>query len=413
MNCRHCHTPLVHTFLDLGIAPPSNAYLNSDDLTRPETYYPLKIKVCDQCWLVQTEDYVAAQDLFRSDYAYFSSTSASWLAHAARYAQDVIRRFELGQHSLVVEIAANDGYLLKNFVAAQIPCLGIEPTAGTAEAAEKLGIPVMRKFFGTALGKRLASEGKQADLIVGNNVYAHVPDINDFTVGLHAALKPHGVITLEFPHLLQLIRYAQFDTVYHEHFSYLSLHTVQRIFVSAGLRIWDVEALPTHGGSLRVYGCHAEDGRISTPAVAAMLAEESLCGLQTLTTYQNFQMRADKVKNDLLSFLIEQKRVGKKVAAYGAAAKGNTLLNYAGVKPDLLPFVCDAAPSKQGKYMPGSHIPIMSPSVLVEHAPDYLLILPWNIASEVMKQNAALLKKGTKFVTGIPNLEVLNQPSSL
>ena len=407
MKCRHCGSQLEHIFLDLGFAPPSNAYLGATDLARPEKYYPLKIKVCDQCWLVQTEDYTQADELFSSDYAYFSSTSTGWLIHAASYAEKMTRQLNLTKDSLVIEVASNDGYLLKNFVATGIPCLGIEPTASTAAAAEKLGIPVMREFFGEQLGKQLATSGKQADLIAGNNVYAHVPDINDFTRGLKAALKPGGTITLEFPHLMRLIEHTQFDTVYHEHFSYLSLYTVDRIFKAAGLRAWDIEELSTHGGSLRVYGCHAEDGREITPVVGAMLAEEAQRGLQTLATYQYFQAKADRVKDDLLAFLIEQKRTGKKVAAYGAAAKGNTLLNYAGVKPDLLSFVCDAAVAKQGKFMPGSHIPILEPAALVEQRPDYLVILPWNIAAEVKQQNARLAELGMKFVTAVPKLEIV------
>lgn len=406
MKCRHCSALLEHTFLDLGFAPPSNAYLTDADLARPEKYYPLKIKVCDQCWLVQTEDYTQADDLFSAEYAYFSSTSTGWLTHAASYAEKMTRQLQLGKDSLVIEVASNDGYLLKNFVAAGIPCLGIEPTASTAAAAEKLGIPVMREFFGEQLGEQLAAAGKQADLIAGNNVYAHVPDINDFTRGLKAALKPGGTITLEFPHLMRLIEHTQFDTVYHEHFSYLSLYTVARIFKAAGLRVWNVEELPTHGGSVRIYGCHTEDARKSSPAISAMLAEEARRGLQTLAPYQNFQANADRAKDDLLAFLIEQKRAGKKVAAYGAAAKGNTLLNYAGVKPDLLPFVCDAAAAKQGKFMPGSHIPIFAPKVLADQRPDYLVILPWNIAAEVKQQNTHLATLGTKFVTAVPKLEI-------
>lgn len=406
MNCRHCGSSVTHTFLDLGFAPPSNAYLTAADLTRPEKYYPLKIKVCNQCWLVQTEDYATADELFGSDYAYFSSTSTGWLAHAARYTEKMIRQFQLGRDSLVIEVASNDGYLLKNFFAVGIPCLGIEPTASTAEAAEQLGIPVIRKFFGEPLGRQLAADGRQADLIVGNNVYAHVPDINDFTRGLKAALKTSGTITLEFPHLMRVVEHTQFDTVYHEHFSYLSLYTVARIFTAAGLRIWDVEELPTHGGSLRIYGCHAEHPRTTAAAVTSLLAEEARRGLQTLATYQDFQARADRLKDDLLLFLLEQKRTGKKMAAYGAAAKGNTLLNYAGVKPDLLPFVCDAASAKQGKFMPGSHIPILPPSALTERRPDYLLILPWNIAAEVRQENASLAERGTKFVTAVPMLEI-------
>lgn len=408
MNCRHCSHPLEHVFLDLGFAPPSNAYLTASELMEPETWFPLKLYVCDNCWLVQTEDYACADELFRNDYAYFSSTSSTWLEHAKFYFEAMRQRLRLDKKSFVIEIAANDGYLLKNFVAASIPCLGIEPTASTAAAAEKLGIPVLREFFGEALGKRLAAEGKQADLIVGNNVYAHVPDINDFTRGLKAALKPRGTITLEFPHLLKLIEHTQFDTVYHEHFSYLSLRTVDCIFRAANLRIWDVEQLATHGGSLRVFGCHVEDNRTSTKAVEGLLAEESARGLQAMATYQNFQARANKIKDDLLSFLIEKKRAGKKIAAYGAAAKGNTLLNYAGIKPDLLPFVCDAAAAKQGKYMPGSHIPILPPSALAASAPDYVLILPWNIAAEVKQQNEALASQGVQFVTAVPRLAFLN-----
>lgn len=406
MKCRHCQAPLAHTFIDLGFAPPSNAYLTAGDLTRPEKYFPLRVRVCERCWLVQTEDYAQADELFSPDYAYFSSTSTSWLDHAARYAEKMIAGLELGRTSFVIEVAANDGYLLKNFVAAGIPCLGIEPTASTAAAAEKLGIPILREFFGEALGRRLAAEGRQADLIIGNNVYAHVPDINDFTRGLQAALKPGGTITLEFPHLLQLIEQAQFDTIYHEHFSYLSLYTVSRIFAAAGLRVFDVEELPTHGGSLRVYGCHADDPRSTAKAVADLLAREGALGLRDLATYQDFQARAERIKDDLLLFLIEQKRAGKKVAAYGAAAKGNTLLNFAGVKPDLLPFVCDAADAKQGKYLPGSHIPILPPSELKQNRPDYLLILPWNIAEEVRAQNAALKAQGTRFVVAVPRLEI-------
>jgi SAM-dependent methyltransferase len=401
MNCRHCGMPLTHTFLDLGFAPPSNAYLTEADLAKPEKYYPLKIQVCDQCWLVQTEDYAEADELFSPDYAYFSSTSSGWLAHAARYAETMIRDLSLDQNSMVIEVASNDGYLLKNFVAAGIPCLGIEPTDSTAEAAEQLGIPVLRQFFGEKLGQQLAAEGKQADLIAGNNVYAHVPDINDFTLGIKAALKPGGTITLEFPHLMRLIEHTQFDTVYHEHFSYLSLFTVSRIFAKAGLRVWKVEELPTHGGSLRVFGCHATDSRSTEDSVAALLQEEQKRGLQQLDTYLSFQPRADKAKNDLLAFLIEQKRNGKKVAAYGAAAKGNTLLNYAGVKPDLLSFVCDAASAKQNKFMPGSHISILAPDALANEKPDFVLILPWNI-----EQNEFIRQWGGKFVTAVPKLEL-------
>lgn len=407
MKCRHCATQLENTFLDLGFAPPSNAYLTKDALTRPEKYYPLKIKVCSHCWLVQTEDYAQAEELFSANYAYFSSTSTGWLEHAEHYVQAMITKLGLTQVSHVIEVASNDGYLLKNFVAAGVPCLGIEPTASTATAAEQLGIPVLREFFSEVLGKQLASKGKQADLIVGNNVYAHVPDINDFTRGLKAALKPGGTITLEFPHLMQLLEHTQFDTVYHEHFSYLSLYTVSRIFEVAGLRLYNVEQLSTHGGSLRVYGCHADDLRQTDPSVSALRAEEAQRSLQSMDVYIGFQIKANQVKDDLLAFLLEQKRAGKRVAAYGAAAKGNTLLNYAGVKSDLLPFVCDAAPAKQGKFMPGSHIPILPPSALAELNPDFVLILPWNIADEVSSQLLGLSTKGTKFVTAVPSLRIV------
>lgn len=393
--------------MDLGFAPPSNAYLTEADLNKPEIYYPLKIKVCDSCWLVQTEDYADADDLFTAEYAYFSSTSASWLDHAKRYSAQIIEKLNLNNNSFVIEIASNDGYLLKNFVQAGIPCLGIEPTDSTAAAAEALGIPVLRKFFGEALAKSLAEEGKQAELIIGNNVYAHVPDINDFTKGLKAALKPGGTITLEFPHLMPLIEQAQFDTVYHEHFSYLSLHTVSRIFAAAGLRVWNVEELPTHGGSLRVFGCYEDDTREIQQSVSALLRREKLQGLQQINTYLEFQPRADKIKNDLLAFLIEQKRNGKTIVAYGAAAKGNTLLNYAGVKRDLIPFVCDAAPSKQGRFMPGSHIPILPPERLLQAKPDYVLILPWNIATEIKEQNDTSKGSLKKFFVAVPELKFL------
>lgn len=407
MNCRHCGKPLEHLFLDLGHAPPSNAYLKPEDLARPEKTYPLKVFVCDSCWLVQTEDYAQADELFDAEYAYFSSTSSSWLAHAVHYAGMIRERLSLGPDSLVVEIASNDGYLLKNFVECGIPCLGIEPTLGTAEAARALGIPVLTEFFGEALGQALAQEGRRADLIVGNNVFAHVPDIHDFTRGIRALLKAGGTVTLEFPHLMRLIESVQFDTVYHEHFSYLSLHAVKSLFEAAGLRICDVEALPTHGGSLRVYGCHQDDARAASPAVSKVLQAELDAGLLQLSTYSRFQWQAEAIKDELLLFLIEQKRAGKRVAAYGAAAKGNTLLNFAGVRADLLPFVCDAAPSKQGKYLPGSHLPILAPVALESRRPDFLLILPWNIADEVRMRCAHLAAEGTRFVTLIPELRIL------
>lgn len=405
MKCRHCGAPLNQAFLDLGFAPPSNAYLSQAELARPETAYPLRIKVCEHCWLAQTEDYTQAEELFSGDYAYFSSASRSWLHHAAVYVEQITERLGLTGNSFVIEVAANDGYLLKNFVAAGVPCLGVEPTASTATAAEQLGIPVLRKFFGDELGRSLSAEGKQADLIIGNNVFAHVPDINDFTLGLKQALKPGGTITLEFPHLMRLLAQTQFDTVYHEHFSYLSLYTATKIFAQAGLQVWDVEELPTHGGSLRIYGCHSGHRQVSG-RVISLLKQEQAQGLRDLATYRRFQERADRVKNQLLAFLIEKKTAGKVVAGYGAAAKGNTLLNYAGVKPDLLPFVCDAAPSKQDKFLPGSHIPILSPTAIQEKQPDFVLILPWNLGTEIMAQLSSVKDWGGRFVTAIPNLKI-------
>jgi SAM-dependent methyltransferase len=406
MNCRHCNTPLEHVFLDLGFAPPSNAYLNAADLQAPEQYFPLKLFVCDQCWLVQTEDYSRSDELFTKDYAYFSSVSTTWLAHARSYVEMITTRLGLGADSFVIEVASNDGYLLKNFVASGVPCLGVEPTDSTAAVAEAAGIPVAREFFGRDFAGKLVKSGKQADLIIGNNVYAHVPDINDFTAGMKTALKPGGTITLEFPHLMSLIRLNQFDTVYHEHYSYLSLQSVKAIFARAGLRVCDVEQITTHGGSLRVYGCHADDARVDGAAVARILAEEITSGLQDLATYQRFQREADKVKNKLLAFLVEANLAGKTVAAYGAAAKGNTLMNYAGVKPDLVSFVCDAAASKQDKFMPGSHIPILAPKELRERRPDYVLILPWNIADEVVKANEFVREWGGQFVVAVPALRI-------
>ena len=404
MNCRHCNNLLEHIFLDLGFAPPSNAYLDNDDLNKSERFYPLKLFVCERCWLVQTEDYDQVAELFGDDYAYFSSISKSWLEHAARYSAMIIERLQLSRSSHVIEVAANDGYLLKNFIEKGIPCLGIEPTESTALVAEKIGIPIRKDFFGKSLAEVLRAEEKQADLIIGNNVYAHVPDINDFTVGLKTLLKQGGTITLEFPHLISLLQQTQFDTVYHEHFSYLSLHSVSQIFDHAGLRVFDVEELPTHGGSLRIYGCHAEDERLTTEAVSIVLSKELRERVLSLETYKVFQSQANKVKDNLLLYLLEQKRLDRQVAAYGAAAKGNTLLNYAGIKPDLLPYVCDAAPSKQGKYLPGSHIPIFHPDVLKDLKPDVVLILPWNIRTEVINQLGYVREWGAKFVVAVPKI---------
>ncbi len=404
MNCRHCQNTLESPFLDLGFSPPSNAYLLPNDLIESELYYPLKLKVCTHCWLVQTEDYTQADKLFSNDYAYFSSVSKRWLDHAQNYAESITKLLDLNAQSFVIEVASNDGYLLKNFVAENIPCLGIEPTNSTADAAEKLGVPVLREFFSEELANQLVMKGRQADLVCGNNVYAHVPDINDFTKGLKAILKSGGTITLEFPHLMCLLENRQFDTVYHEHFSYLSLYTVSRIFSQVGLRVWDVDELSTHGGSLRVYGCHVDDERGETIEVSELIAKEGRQGMRSLSAYINFQTHTNQIKDDFLLFLIKQKRNGKKLAAYGAAAKGNTLLNYAGVKPDLIPYVCDAGLSKQGKCLPGSHIPILPPDILRDQQPDIVIILPWNIADEVIEQHNYIKEWGGKFVTVIPEL---------
>lgn len=405
-TCRHCVAPLTQRFLDLGFAPPSNAYLTPEALNQPEVTYPLRLMVCGECFLVQTEDFAAREVFFEADYAYFSSTSKSWLDHAARYADMVARRFALGPDSLVIEVASNDGYLLRNFRAAGVPCLGVEPTAATAAAAEAQGIEVVRDFFGQSLAEALVAKGRRADLVAGNNVYAHVPDINDFTRGLAAILKPQGVVTLEFPHLMRLVEHCQFDTVYHEHFSYLSLGTVARIFAAAGLRVFDVEELQTHGGSLRVYGCLDAAAYARAPSVDALLAEEQARGMTDPAYYAAFQPRADALKDAFLRFLLDARRDGCSVAAYGAAAKGNTLMNYAGIRPDLVPFVYDAAPSKQGKLMPGSHIPILPPDALRKHRPDYLIILPWNIAPEIRAQLADLAALGTRFVTAVPEVRI-------
>lgn len=406
MKCRSCATPLRHTFLDLGYAPPSNSYLEANQLNAPEIYFPLKIVVCEQCWLVQTEDYVASAELFTKDYAYFSSVSTGWLAHAQLYVDKITSRLGLDSSRFVVEIASNDGYLLKNFLPLQIPCLGIEPTQSTAEAAERLGVPVLREFFNAALARTLVTNRGQADLIVGNNVFAHVPDINDFTLGLSILLKPTGTITLEFPHLLRMITQLQFDTVYHEHFSYLSLHAVHSLLSRHGLKIYDIDQLSTHGGSLRIYVCHKDANIDTAERVAMVLAEERRNGLLDLAVYLTFQNRVDSVKNQFLEFLLNCYRERRTIAAYGAAAKGVTLLNYAGVKPDLLPFVTDRAPSKQGKFLPGSHIPILPPEQLYALAPDFVLILPWNLADEIRSQLSDLGSRGTKFVTVVPSIQI-------
>ena len=407
MNCRHCNATLTLPLIDLGFAPPSNAYLNKQQLQQPEKKYPLRVLVCQTCWLAQTEDFAQAHELFDADYAYFSSFSSTWLEHAKRYANEMLARFHVSSSSHVVEIAANDGYLLQYFKAANIPCTGVEPTASTATAARTKGIDIVQEFFGVALANTLVAQDKQADLITANNVLAHVPDINDFVAGFTVLLKPTGVATFEFPHLMQLMALNQFDTIYHEHFSYLSLIAVQRIFAANGLTVFDVEEHPTHGGSLRVFAQRTDTGKQPiSDRVAKMLRAEDAIGIQTEKYYLAFQVRAEKVKDDFVNFLADAKRQGKTVAAYGAAAKGNTLINFAALGSDLIQFVVDKNPAKQGKFMPGSHIPIVSPEALHSQHPDYLVILPWNIADEVTQQNAALTKLGTQFVTAVPKLEI-------
>lgn len=407
MNCRHCQTPLKHTFCDLGFAPPSNAYIPPAQYDAPEKWFPLKVMVCNECWLVQTEDHAGREELFTSEYAYFSSTSTSWLEHAKKYVGDMASRFGLNANSMICEVAANDGYLLRHAQDKGIPCFGIEPTASTAKAARALGLEIVEEFFGEALGKKLASSGKSADLTAANNVLAHVPDINDFVRGFTALLKPYGVSTFEFPHLLNLINLLQFDTIYHEHYSYLSLIAVQRIFEKNGLSVFDVQELPTHGGSLRVFAQRTDTGKHPiTAAVTDILSRERAAHLDSLKGYEGFQQESEAVKNNLLTFLIEARNKGKKVAGYGAAAKGNTMLNFAGIRPDLLPFVVDRSPGKMGQFLPGSHIPITDEARIKAEKPDYVLILPWNLRPEISAQLAYIREWGGKFVVAVPEIEV-------
>lgn len=409
MNCRFCGTRLVNEFIDLVSSPPSNSYLPVRELNEPEVYFPLKLFVCDQCFLVQLDEYKKADEIFSREYAYFSSYSTSWLAHCKRYTEEMIGRFGFNNRSLVVEIASNDGYLLQYFKERNIPVLGIEPTASTATVARKKGIETITEFFGFLFAKKLAAENGKADLLLGNNVLAHVPDINDFVSGMKIALKDQGVITLEFPHLFQLVSNNQFDTIYHEHFSYFSFTTVVKIFAAHRLVIFDVQEIPTHGGSLRIFVRHQEDhSKQVEDSVNDLLKREAETGVTTLDFYRGFQQRAEYVKVDFLKFLIEQKQAKKKVVAYGAAAKGNTLLNYCGIRQDLISFVVDASPYKQGKFLPGSRIPIVNQESISDHKPDYIVILPWNIKQEIMDQLSYVKKWGGKFVTAIPKTEILN-----
>ena len=408
MKCRHCGSNLHLNFLDLGSAPPSNAYLSREALSAPETWYPLRLLVCEACWLVQTEDHAGREQLFTHDYAYFSSMSTSWLTHAQRYVGDMVERLKLDANSNVVEVAANDGYLLQFVAQAGIPCYGIEPTASTAAAAKAKGLDILESFFGVELATQLAAQDRQADLMAANNVLAHVPDINDFVAGFATLLKPKGVATFEFPHLMRMMEHNQFDTAYHEHYSYLSLTAVQRIFATNGLTVFDVQELPTHGGSLRVLAQRSDFGvHPVQPSVASVLTAESTAGLLHSHGYAQFQAKAEAVKDGLLTFLLQAKQQGLRVGAYGAAAKGNTLLNFAGVRPDLLPYVVDRSPGKQGKYMPGSRIPIVHEDHLWADKPDRIVILPWNLRDEVTAQLVQARSWGARFVVAVPTLEVL------
>ncbi len=407
MKCRHCQAAITLPFIDLGTAPPSNSYVSPGALSAPEKWYPLRVFTCTHCWLVQTEDYAHFSDLFSSDYAYFSSFSSSWLKHAELYVGDMVQRFELSATSNVIEVASNDGYLLQYVKARGIPCLGVEPTTSTAQAARDKGIDVVEEFFGLALADKLVGDGRAADLTAANNVLAHVPDINDFVAGFARVLKADGVSTFEFPHLARMVEECQFDTIYHEHFSYLSLSAVCTIFKANGLAVFDVQEIATHGGSLRVFAQRNDTGkRRVSAAVGALLALESAMGTSSEAYYAGFQKRANRIKDDLLMFLIQTNREGKSVGAYGAAAKGNTLLNYAGVRADLLPWVVDRSPSKQGKYLPGSRIPIVEEEHLRRAKPQYVLILPWNLRMEVMEQLTYIREWDGQFVCAIPELRV-------
>jgi 2-polyprenyl-3-methyl-5-hydroxy-6-metoxy-1,4-benzoquinol methylase len=406
--CRFCATPLQHTFVDLGMSPLCQTHIEAHELNHMERFYPLHAWVCHRCFLVQLEQYVSADDIF-SDYDYFSSYSDSWVEHARQYCEAMTRRFGLRATSKVMEIASNDGYLLQHFVRAKVPCLGIEPAANVAKVANDKGIPTVVRFFGVQSAREIAGEHGRPDLLLGNNVLAHVPDINDFVGGMRELLGPGGVITMEFPHLEQLMRHNQFDTIYHEHFSYLSFTTVEKIFAHHGLVLFDVEELPTHGGSIRIFARHVEDAAkpVSERAVA-MRERELAAGFNRLETYDGFAERVKEVKRSLLEFLIDARRAGKKVVGYGAPGKGNTLLNYCGIRSDFLDFTVDRSPYKQGKFTPGTHIPILKPEAIRESRPDYILILPWNLEQEIRSQLQYVREWGGRFVIPIPRLQVVD-----
>jgi len=408
MNCRFCQTTLEHEFLDLINSPASNSFLTGEQLNEPETFFPLRVFVCHTCFLVQIDEYKKSDSIFDSEYVYFSSYSRSWLAHAKEYVDMVTKRFSLSGNSTVIEIASNDGYLLQNFLSLKIPVLGIEPTKNTAAVAVAKGIETITEFFGSALAKTLRKKKIGADLFLGNNVLAHVPDIVDLVKGMKIILKPGGVVTMEFPHLMQLIRNTQFDTIYHEHFSYLSFYSVKKIFESQGLQLFDVEEIPTHGGSLRIYAKHAGNELLTiTASVDELLKKEIAEGITDIRYYQHFRERVLKAKIDFIQFLVESKKQGRSVAGYGAAAKGNTLLNYCGIKNDLIIFVVDANPAKQDKFLPGSHIPVVNEERLKSERPDFVIIFPWNIKEEIIAQLGYIREWGGKFVVPIPELEII------
>ncbi len=408
MQCRFCKTELEHVFIDLINSPASNSFLTKEQLNEPEVFYPLRVYTCSNCFLVQVDEYKKSDAIFNNEYVYYSSYSTSWLAHAKQYVDMMTERFKLGENSKVIEIASNDGYLLQYFKEKNIPVLGIEPTANTAEVARQKNIETITEFFGTDLATKLDLQGIRANLLLGNNVLAHVPDIVDFVAGMKLILDPAGVITMEFPHLMQLIENNQFDTIYHEHFSYLSFYTIKKIFESRGLILFDVDEIPTHGGSLRIYAKHKENDLIKVSGnVGALLKKEEDKGMLDLSYYNNFQQKALNIKLALTSFLIEQKNAGKKVAAYGAAAKGNTLLNYCGIKNDLIDFVVDANPHKQNKYLPASHIPVVNENHLQQEKPEYVIIFPWNLKDEITKQLAYIKGWNAQFVISIPELSFI------
>ena len=406
-KCRFCDTNLKYVFSDLGFSPPSNAFLNQQDLLSPEKYFPLKVQVCENCYLVQINEFAKHNEIFNDNYAYFSSFSSSWLKHSKEYTEMMTKKLELNSNSLVIEIASNDGYLLQYFDQNNIPVLGIEPTANTAKVAIKKGIPTKIDFFGKKLAKEIANDYK-ADLILGNNVLAHVPDINDFVSGLQYVLKPNGVVTFEFPHLLELIKHTQFDTIYHEHYSYLSLLFIHKLFEKHNLKVFDVEQLNTHGGSLRVYAKH-KNCQIHPQSERSLqiLDLELKYGLEKISTYENFQILTEELKDNFVEFLLNAKKNNKKVVGYGAAAKGNTFINFSGIKKDLISYVVDKSDFKQGKFLPGSHIPVKNEESIKLDKPDFVVILPWNLKDEIISQLSYIKEWDAKFVVAIPELEIL------